>query len=101
MDRLGPATKATASLCDLSDAYVFRRVAGSKARTALAKLVPIDLHARQFAVGGAASTLAAHVSVLLWRLADAGADPCFEIGMPRSYAGFLYEALAHAAATTR
>jgi sarcosine oxidase gamma subunit len=52
-------------------------------------------------VGSAASTLAAHVSVLLWRLADAGSDPCFEIGVPRSYAGYIYEALAHAATTTR
>lgn len=87
-----------ASLCELSDAYVFHRVMGPKARATLAKLVSLDLHASEFPIGRAASTRAAHVSVLLWRLHDQGGAPVFELAVPASYARYTHSALEHAAA---
>ena len=98
MPRLRAAVETTASACDLSDAYLFRQVLGTAARACLAKLVPIDLHATQFPIGRALSTRAAHVSLLLWRLEDEAGLPVFELGVPRSYARYVYGELEHAAA---
>lgn len=88
----------TASISDQSDAYVVLRLEGPGLREVLAKLVPIDLHERAFAPGDVAETLAAHIGVILWRLANDGADlPVFELAVSRSYAASLYHALSMAA----
>ncbi len=88
-----------ASVSDQSDGYVVIRLTGAGVRAALAKLVPVDVHARAFAVGHTASTVASHIGVTLWRLAD---DPrggvVFEVAMFRSLARSFWEALAEAAA---
>lgn len=88
-----------ASIVDLSDAYATLRLEGPRVRETLAKLVPIDVHERAFAPGDVAQTVAAHMSVTLWRLEDAGQDPpVFEICTGRSFAHSLYRAIRASAA---
>jgi heterotetrameric sarcosine oxidase gamma subunit len=87
-----------ASVSDQSDAYVIVRLGGIRVRECLAKLVPIDVHARSFAVGDVAQTLCGYMSVMLWRLKDAQGDPLFEIWAARSLAVSLHQAILHGAA---
>jgi heterotetrameric sarcosine oxidase gamma subunit len=88
-----------ASVSDQSDGYVLIRLSGARVRDALAKLIPIDLHPRAFEVGAVASTVASHIGVTLWRLADEpDAAAVFEIVMFRSLARSFWHALAEAAA---
>jgi sarcosine oxidase subunit gamma len=62
-------------------------------RDALAKLVPIDLHPKNFTPDSTALTLAAHISVQIWQTADGAYNlACF-----RSFAEDLYHALTAAA----
>jgi sarcosine oxidase subunit gamma len=90
---------STAAICDQSDAYVILRLTGAKLRSALAKLVPVDLHARAFKAGDVAQTVAAHMGVLLWRLEDEGqALPVFELAVARSSSASLHHALSLGAA---
>jgi heterotetrameric sarcosine oxidase gamma subunit len=82
---LRPLLAGAASISDQSDAYVGLRLTGSGVRETLAKLIPIDLHPRVFAVGQVAETIAAHIGVLLWRLEDAvDGSPVFDLAVPRS-----------------
>lgn len=79
--------------------YALLRLSGPKVRDALAKMLPIDLHQRNFATNAAATTLAGHIAITLWRLADAReGSPVFEIAVPRSLAVSFAEVLAHSAA---
>lgn len=88
-----------ASIVDLTDAYATLRLEGPRVRESLAKLVPIDLHERTFAPGDIAQTVAAHMSVTLWRLEDAEQHPpVFEICVGRSFAHSLYRAIRASAA---
>jgi heterotetrameric sarcosine oxidase gamma subunit len=91
---LRSAVGALASISDQTDGSAVLRIFGPGVRETLAKLVSVDVHAREFAVGAAASTSAAHVGATLWRLDD-GADgsPVFEIAVPRSLAGSFSQAL--------
>jgi len=56
------------------------------------------LHARSFAPGDVASTIASHVGATLWRLEDADAAPVFEIAVFRSLAGSFWHTLTDSAA---
>ncbi|WP_027055812.1 sarcosine oxidase subunit gamma [Mesorhizobium erdmanii] len=67
IEALGQAFASSASLSDQSHARVLISIAGTKARTMLAKLSSIDLHPDVFAVGSAAATSMDHTSVTLWR----------------------------------
>ena len=67
---------------------------GPKARDALAKGVPIDLHPRVFRPGDAAVT-SAHIGVHLWQVDDA---PTYELIVPRSFAVAFREWFDEAAA---
>lgn len=88
-----------AAVVDLSDAYAMVRLTGAKLRQALAKLVPIDLHARSFAAGTVAQTVAEHMAVTLWRLEDSDAgEAVFELCAGRSVALGLYRAIRDSAA---
>lgn len=87
-----------AATADQSDGYAVLRLTGPRVRDALAKLVFIDLHPDAFAVGSVASTQAAHLGVILWRLDDAGDGAVFEIAMYRSFAGSFWHALSESAA---
>lgn len=94
-EELGPL----ASVSEQSDAYAVLRLSGPKVRDTLAKLIPIDLHARAFKPGDVAATVAAHIGVLLWRLDDApDGMPQFDIAVFRSLAASFWHALSQAAA---
>ena len=71
-----------AQVCVQSDAYSVFRVAGPNARQALAKGVPIDLHASAFGNTDAAVTAAAHVGVILWQVDEM---PTYDLAVFRSY----------------
>jgi sarcosine oxidase subunit gamma len=68
---------------------------GSRVREALAKGVPIDLHASAFGPGEAASTLVAHIPVNLWQVDD---RPSYEFAIARSLAQSFWQWLTVAAA---
>jgi heterotetrameric sarcosine oxidase gamma subunit len=88
-----------ASVTDQSSGYAILRVTGPRLRDTLAKLVPLDLHARAFEPGDVASTTASHISATLWRLPDAvDGSPVFEIAVFRSFAASFWHALASSAA---
>ena len=89
--RLGDA----ASISDQTDARCLIRVRGPRARDALAKAVPLDLHPRAFSPGHAATTLAAHLTIQIWQLDDA---PTYELAVARGYAADFAAFLLHAAA---
>lgn len=87
-----------AAVVDLSDAYVVLRLTGARLREALAKLLPIDLHARSFRAGDVAQTVAAHMAVVLWRLEDSRGEAAIELAAGRSFAHSLYRAIRDSAA---
>ena len=96
---LGSALADCAAVSAQSGGYAVLRVEGPQVRPTLAKLLPIDLHPREFPPGAAASTLAAHAAVTLWRLEDApDGTSVFEIVVPRSLTVSFTDALAHSAA---
>lgn len=96
---LRSACGAHASIVDLSDACAVLRLAGPCVRATLAKLLALDLHERRFAPGDVAQTVAAHMSVTLWRLEQAQRGPAmFEICVGRSLAHELYGAIRDSAA---
>ncbi len=87
-----------ASVSDQSDGYTLIRLTGASVRETLAKLVPIDIDARRFAVDDLASTVASHIGVTLWRLPDENGAAVFEVLMFRSLARSFWHALTEAAA---
>lgn len=92
---LKPLLAGLASISDQSDAQVGLRLTGPRVRETLAKLIPIDLHPRVFAVGQVAETIAAHIGVLIWRLEDAAdGSPVFELAVPRSLSVSFCHALS-------
>jgi sarcosine oxidase subunit gamma len=96
--RLMSELDGVASVSDQSDGYTMIRLSGANVRDALAKLIPIDVDARAFQVGDAASTVASHIGVTVWRLPD-GPDsaPLFELILFRSLTRSFWHALAEAA----
>jgi sarcosine oxidase subunit gamma len=96
---LADALGGLASVSDQSDGLAVLRVSGVKVRDMLCKVVPIDVHPRAFAVDQVAVTMAAHMPVTMWRLADeADGAGVFEIGTFRSFAASFRHALAESAA---
>jgi heterotetrameric sarcosine oxidase gamma subunit len=88
-----------AAVIDQSGGYAVLRVTGPKAREALAKGVPLDLHTRAFKVGDVASPLVSHIPIVLWRLEDApDGSPVFEIAVFRSLADGLGHWLSESSA---
>jgi heterotetrameric sarcosine oxidase gamma subunit len=76
-----------AAILDDSDGRVLLRLDGPHARKILAKCVAVDLHPDAFALNMSAPMLIAHVSGNLARTAD----DAFEIIVPRSYSGTVFE----------
>jgi sarcosine oxidase subunit gamma len=74
---------------DHSDGRVLMKIGGPHVRRILAKCVAVDLHPDAFAIDACANMLVAHVA---GNLARTGADT-FEIIVPRSYAGTVFEEL--------
>jgi methylglutamate dehydrogenase subunit D len=85
--RLRQQLAGSASVTDQSDVRIVLRIHGPRAREALAKMLPIDLHPRAFGSGDAALTAAASIGVHIWQLDD---TPSYEAAVFRSYAGSLW-----------
>jgi heterotetrameric sarcosine oxidase gamma subunit len=84
-----------ASVSDQSDGHIVIWVGGPAAREALAKGVMVDLHPRAFALGDAAVTSVAHVTVHFWQLAP---TPTYEFAVPRSLAASFWHWLMESSA---
>jgi sarcosine oxidase subunit gamma len=96
---LRTALDDVATVSDLSGGYWMLRLTGPRIRDTFARFVPIDLHAREFQPGAAASTVASHIPLTLWRLPDgAEGHPVFEVVVPRSLAESFCHVLAESAA---
>jgi len=96
---LRQALDESATVSEQNGAYAVLRLTGTRVRDTFAKFAPLDLHPRVFIPGSAASTLASHIPMTLWRLED-GQDglPVFEIAVPRSYAGSFWHVVTTSAA---
>lgn len=80
------AVNDAGTVSDQTGSYIVLRLAGQRVRDVLAKLVALDLHPQVFAPGCAASTIASHIPLMLWRLDDdPGGSSAFELAVPRSY----------------
>lgn len=79
------ATRLTglASITDQSSGYSIARIAGEGARRLLQRGVAIDLHPTAFAAGSVATTVIAHIGVILWQVDD---TPTYDIATFRSFA---------------
>lgn len=80
---------AQASIVDQSDGKVLLAVSGPSVRTILAKCVAVDPHPEAFAEGHSANMMCCHVAA---NVARTGPDT-FEIIVPRSFAGAVFEEL--------
>jgi sarcosine oxidase subunit gamma len=90
--RFARAPAQAARVIDVTGGRAVVAVSGPNAVAALQKLLPLDLDARAFAVGAAASTMAAYLTVQVWRT---GPD-AFALAVGRSFADSLWRALLHA-----
>lgn len=79
-DRIG----ALASVSDQSGGYAIFRLAGPGARTVLRRGASIDFDAAVFAAGAVATTVIAHIGVVIRQVDDA---PTYDILLFRSFAG--------------
>jgi heterotetrameric sarcosine oxidase gamma subunit len=84
-----------ASISEQSDGRTIIRITGPRARDALAKGLPIDLHLRAFRPGDTALTQAAHIGLQIWQLDDA---PTYDIAVFRGFARNFWQFLLDAAA---
>lgn len=83
-----------AAVSDQSDQYAVLRLSGAAVPTILSKLVPLDLDARAFKPNHIATTIAAHVGIVLWRSDEMNCPlPSFEVAVRRSLAGSFRDAL--------
>ncbi|MEB2842812.1 sarcosine oxidase subunit gamma [Rhizobiales bacterium RZME27] len=80
------------SFAEQSDGQVLMAVSGPDVRKILAKCVAVDLHADAFAEGESAPMMICRVA---GNLARTGTDT-FEILVPRSYAGYVFDELREA-----
>lgn len=79
-DRLG----ALASVSDQSGGYAIFRMSGPAARTVLQRGASIDFHPAAFAPGAVATTVIAHIGVIIRQIDDA---PTYDMMLFRSFAG--------------
>jgi heterotetrameric sarcosine oxidase gamma subunit len=84
-----------ASVVDQSHGRTLLRLTGPSVRDALAKGVPVDLHARAFKTGDAAASLVSHIPVHLWQIDD---GPTYEFAVARSLAQSFWHWLTASAA---
>lgn len=69
------------SVSDQSGAYTIFKIAGAAARALLQRGAFIDLDASAFRVGSAATTVIAHIGVVIWQIDD---DETFHVAVFRS-----------------
>ncbi|WP_174284791.1 sarcosine oxidase subunit gamma [Sphingomonas bacterium] len=72
-----------AGVSDQSSGYVVQRFSGPGARTLLKRGAAIDFDTEAFATGSAATTVIAHIGVILWQVDD---RPSYDVATFRSYA---------------
>ena len=71
-----------ASISDQSDGYAVTRLSGEGARTVLQRGAAIDFHPQTFSAGSAATTLIAHIGVIIWQVDD---QPSYDVATFRSF----------------
>jgi len=81
-EELRDQLRSVASVSDQSDGYAIVRLSGEGARTVLQRGAAIDFHPDSFARGSAATTVIAHIGVIVWQLDDA---PTYEVATFRSF----------------
>lgn len=84
-----------ASISEQSAGYQVLRMRGSGARTLLQRGAFIDLDPTAFGPAAAATTVIAHIGVILWAVDDA---PTFDVALFRSFAGSFRDWIAAASA---
>lgn len=82
-DGLQAALAGFSSVSDQSSGYCVQRISGSGARTLLQRGAAIDFHHTAFATGSAATTVIAHIGVILWQIDE---RPSYDVATFRSYA---------------
>jgi heterotetrameric sarcosine oxidase gamma subunit len=88
---LGERLAGIASVTDQSSGYVIFRLSGEGAGALLQKGAFIDLDPVAFACGVAATTVIAHIGVIIWKVDDA---PTFDVALFRSFAGSFRDWIA-------
>lgn len=81
-DRLCHEIGAIASLSDQSSGYAVWRLSGASARTLLQRGASIDFDPKVFRPGSVATTMIAHIGVIVWQVDDA---PTYDIALFRSF----------------
>ena len=93
--RLRAELSGLALVSDQSDGRAVVRVSGARARSALAKGVPLDLHPLAFSPGDAAVTTVAHVGVHFWQVDEV---PTYEFAVFRSFTPAFWQWLVDSSA---
>ncbi|MFW2852683.1 sarcosine oxidase subunit gamma [Sphingomonas sp. TX0543] len=83
-DALAERLAGLASVSDQSSGYSVLRLSGPDARTLMRRGVAIDVDPVAFEPGSAATTIIAHIGVILWQVDD---QPTYDVATFRSYAG--------------
>lgn len=95
IDELREQLDGLASVADQSSAYSFWRVSGPRAWLLLQRGVFLDFHPDSFRSGSVATTVIAHIGVIIRQLDD---EPTYELAVFRSYADSFRNWLCQAAA---
>lgn len=82
-ERIAEKLAGLASVSDQTGAYRVFRIGGDGARGLIQRGVAIDLDDAAFAPGSAATTVIAHIGVVIWRVDDA---PDYRIAVFRTFA---------------
>lgn len=83
IEALRARLESLASLSDQSGGYAVFRLSGEGARTVLQRGAAIDFHPSAFATGSVATTVIAHIGVIIWQVDD---QPAYDGAVFRSYA---------------
>jgi len=89
LDAIAKDVIEAAYLTDQSDSWAILRISGPKARAALERICPLDLHPSAFPEGHVARTMMEHLGVIILR---EGPDT-FLLMSARSYAGSFLHAV--------
>lgn len=79
--------KGTAYTTDQTDVWIGLKISGPNARTALARICPLDLHPDVFAIDNAARTVMEHLGALILRV---GPDSFMLLSASSSAQSFLH-----------
>lgn len=91
-DNLATKLAGRASVSDQSGAYCVTRITGDRARHLLQRGVAINLHPDVFTTGCAATTVIAHIAVVIWQI---DISPTYDIATFRTYSPDFRHWLAH------